>query len=143
MNDKVKRDGTDISDYLFNPEKKRVDRTYFYWHVGYLQAVRYCDWKLNLLGEFSEKERQNILNSTYKHTVFPDHAELYNLRSDPGETTDVADKFPGMVAQIRKMAERSRKIKNDRTWQPADRRVEVGRALLHAAEKQYLFNPWV
>jgi arylsulfatase A-like enzyme len=108
MNDKVKRDGTDISDYLFNPEKKRVDRTYFYWHVGYLHAVRYCDWKLNLLGEFSEKERQNILNSTYKHTVFPDHAELYNLRSDPGETTDVADKFPGMVTQIRKMAEKEK-----------------------------------
>jgi hypothetical protein len=78
------------------------------WHIGYLQAVRYGDWKLNLLGAFSEKKLQNILNSTYKHIVFPGHAELYNLRSDPGETTDVAEKFPEMVAQIRKIAEKEK-----------------------------------
>jgi len=108
MSDKVKRDGNDISDYLFNPVEKREARPYFYWHVGYIQAVRYGDWKLNLLGDFSEEERQNILKSTYKHTVFPDHIELYNLRSDPGETTNVADKFPEIVAQIRQLAEKEK-----------------------------------
>lgn len=105
---KVKRDGTDISDYLFNPGEKREARPYFYWHVGYLQAVRFGDWKLNLLGEFSEKEQQNILKSTYGHTVFPEQVELYNLRSDPGEKTNVADKNPEIVAQIRRLAEKEK-----------------------------------
>jgi len=35
--------------------------------MGYLQAVRYGDFKVNLLGQFSVEERQNVLNSTYKH----------------------------------------------------------------------------
>jgi arylsulfatase len=30
---------------------------------------------------------------------------LYNLRTNPGETTNVADKFPEIVAQIRQLAE--------------------------------------
>ncbi|QGY46795.1 sulfatase-like hydrolase/transferase [Maribellus comscasis] len=106
INDSIKRDGTDISDYLFNPAKIREDRPFFYWHVGYLQAVRYGDWKLNLLGQFSKEEQQNILKSTYGHTVFPDNIELYNLRSDPGEKTNVADKNPEIVAQIQKLAEK-------------------------------------
>jgi arylsulfatase len=33
---------------------------------------------------------------------------LYNLRSDQGETTNVADKFPEIVAQIRKLAEKEK-----------------------------------
>ncbi len=108
LNDIVKRDGADISDYLFNPGVIREPRPSFYWHVGYLMAVRYGDWKLNLLGDFTEDEQQNILKSTYKHTVFPDHIELYNLRSDTGETINVADKFPEIVAQIRKLAEKEK-----------------------------------
>jgi arylsulfatase A-like enzyme len=103
--DKVKRDGTDISDYLFHPAVEREARPYFYWHVGYLQAVRYGDWKLNLMGKFSEKEQQNILKSTYGHTLFPDHIELYNLHSDPGETVNVADKNPEVVTRILQLAE--------------------------------------
>jgi arylsulfatase A len=104
--DDIKRDGMDISDYFINPEEEREARPYFYWHVGYLQAVRYGDWKLSLLGQFSESEQQNILKSTYKITQFSDQIELYNLRSDPGETTNVADKNPDIVAQLRKLAEK-------------------------------------
>ncbi len=106
INDNVKRDGIDISDYLFNPTKIREARPYFYWHVGYLQAVRYGDWKLNLLGRFSKEEQQNILKSTYGQTVFPDNIELYNLRSDPCEKTNVADKNYEIVTQIQKLAEK-------------------------------------
>jgi arylsulfatase A-like enzyme len=105
----VKRDGSDISDYLFNPAKEREPRPYFYWHVGYIQAVRYGDWKLNLQAEFSLEERQNILSSTYKNATFPDQVELYNLKSDPGETKNVADKNPEIVRDLMEMAEREKK----------------------------------
>ncbi|MEX2028747.1 MAG: sulfatase [Candidatus Curtissbacteria bacterium] len=110
LNDNVKRDGSDISDYLFNPGIKREPRPYFYWHAGYLMAVRYGDWKLNLLGQFSEEERQNIMKSTYGGTHFSDNVELYNLIEDPGETEDVSEKHPETVKKIMGMAEKERNV---------------------------------
>lgn len=95
VNDGKKRDGRDISDYLFNPGKEQPDRPYFYWHVGYLEAVRYGDWKLKLKGKYSRDEIQ-------AH-------ELYNLRSDPGESNNVADKHQEIVEKLVKMAEQERK----------------------------------
>jgi arylsulfatase A len=103
--DKVKRDGIDISDYFFNPGVEREPRPYYYWHVGYLQGVRYGNWKVSLLGRFSEEEQLDIMNSTYRSTLFSDHTELYNLREDPGETNDVSEKYPEIAALILKLAE--------------------------------------
>ncbi len=109
LNDDVKRDGMDISDYLFNPGVKREPRPYYYWHVGYLQAVRYGDWKLSLLSQFSKEAQQNIMKSTYNVThLFPDHLELYNLSEDPGEMNDVSEKHPEIVAEILKLAEKEK-----------------------------------
>jgi arylsulfatase A-like enzyme len=102
---KVKRDGIDISDYFFNPGAERKPRPYFYWHVGYLQGVRYGDWKVSLLGGYSEEQQQEILNSTYRSALFSDHIELYNLREDPGESNDVSEEHPEMVSLILKLAE--------------------------------------
>jgi len=82
-----------------------MPRPYFYWHVGYLQAVRYGDWKVNLLGRFSEEEQREIMKSTYGNTLFSDHIELYNLREDPGETNDLSEKYPEMMALMLKLAE--------------------------------------
>ena len=103
-----KRDGKDISDYLFNPAKTREARPYFYWHVGYLQAVRYGDWKLSLLGQFSAEEQQKILQSTYRIVQFSDQIELYNLREDPGEKNDVSEEHPEIVAQLLELAEKEK-----------------------------------
>ena len=100
----MNRDGIDISDYFFNPGIVRDPRPYFYWHVGYLQGVRFGDWKLNLLGQFDEPIQENILKSTYKIVEFPDKMMLYNLRSDPGEKTNVADQYPEIVKQLMKLA---------------------------------------
>ena len=102
--DKIKRDGLDISAYLFDPGELREARPFFYWHAGYLMAVRFGDWKLNLLGGFSEDEKKNILKSTYNLTHFPEGIELYNLRKDPGEAMDIAEDFPEMVEMITEMA---------------------------------------
>lgn len=129
--DETKRDGTDISDYLFNPGAGRQPRPYFYWHVGYLQAVRYGDWKLNLLADFSEKEQQDILKSTYGHTVFPNQVELYNLRSDPEEANNLADKNPEIVAQIRKLAEKEKSALGEYT----NKGPEVRKTILIASPK--------
>jgi len=104
INDNVKRDGIDISDYFFNPEKEREPRPYFYWHVGYLQAIRYGNWKLNLQGGLSKEEKQNILKSTYNNALIADHLELYNLNTDPFESTNVADEYPEIVDKLIEIA---------------------------------------
>lgn len=92
--DKIKRDGKDISGYLVNPGGQPEPRAFFYWHVGYLEAVRYGDWKLHLAGEFSRKEQKE--------------PELYNLRNDPRETTDLAAENPDVVEKLTSMAEKQK-----------------------------------
>ena len=104
IDDKIKRDGLDISAYLFDPGKVRAARPFFYWHAGYLMAVRYGDWKLNLLGGFSDEEKKNILKSTYNLTQFPEGIELYDLQEDPGEAMDISEDFPEIVEMITEMA---------------------------------------
>jgi arylsulfatase A-like enzyme len=90
----IKRDGKDISDHLFNPQRLQPDRPYFYWHVGYLRAVRYGDWKIHLTGKFSKEKDSEI--------------SLYNLKNDPGELKNIADKNPKIIKQLLALAEREK-----------------------------------
>jgi len=96
LNDHVKRDGIDISELFFHPGKEQTKRPFFYWHVGYLQAVRYGDWKVYIPGDFK------FLQHEQKKTT------LYNLRTDPGESTDVADENQDILHDLLDMAERER-----------------------------------
>lgn len=107
--EKIIRDGEDISPYFFHPASPSVARPFFYWHAGYLMAVRYGDWKLNLLGGFSEQERDNIMKSTYNLTQFPEGIELYNLKEDPSESKDYAKDHPEIVDRLVEMAEVQKK----------------------------------
>lgn len=115
VDDGVKRDGIDITEYFFTPGAEQADRPYFYWHVGYLQAVRYGDWKLNLLGRFSEEEQQNIRKSTYRIVDFSDRIELYNLREDPGESNDKAAEHPEIIAKLLELAEKEKRALGEYT----------------------------
>jgi arylsulfatase A-like enzyme len=124
IEDNVKRDGQDISDYFIHPGKEREARPYFYWHVGYLHGVRLGDWKLVLLGTFSESEQQNILKGARK-TQFSDQIELYNLRSDPGETTNIADKNPEIVETLLKLVEKQKKALGEWTDQGPEVRKTI------------------
>ncbi len=107
--DQVKRDGIDILDYFINPAAERDPRPYYFWHVGYLQAVRYGDWKLDLLGRFDGTAQENIKKSSYKIVEFPDDIMFYNLRTDPAEKTDVSDQYPEIVNHLMELAEAEKK----------------------------------
>jgi arylsulfatase A len=107
--EKIVRDGKDISQYLFQPEFPSEPRPFFYWHAGYLMAVRYGDWKLNLLGSFSDHERENIIKSTYNLTQFPPKIELYNLKEDPSESKDLAEAYPEIIEQLMDLAQQQKK----------------------------------
>ena len=84
----VKLDGLDLGPLLKNPTA-RLDRDALFFHYPHyygtttpVSAVRAGDWKLL---EYFEDE----------------HVELYNLREDPGETTDLASQMPGKADQLR------------------------------------------
>jgi arylsulfatase A-like enzyme len=72
-------------------ERKKLKREYLFWHYPHYHgsgwtpgsAVRNGDWKLIVRYE-------------------DNRTELYNLRSDPSESTDVSTKFPQIVSQLQK-----------------------------------------
>ncbi len=125
INDHVKRDGTDISEYFFKPGIEQEPRPYFYWHVGYLQAVRHGDWKLNLLGTFTEDERKNISKACYGTSPDIRQLELYNLRSDPGEKINVADQHPEIVDLLKEMVMEEKRVLGEWT----NKGIEVRKTL--------------
>jgi arylsulfatase len=80
-------DGVSIAPTLLGqPEKQKKPAHLFWEFTGYggQQAVRLGDWK---------GVRQNMQKGNLK-------VELYNLRDDPGEKNDVADKHPDIVKRI-------------------------------------------
>ena len=86
--DAVKLDGLDLKPLLKNPAAK-LDRDALFFHYPHyygtttpVSAVRAGDWKL--LEYFED-----------------DHVELYNLRDDLGETTDLAGQLPDKANELR------------------------------------------
>lgn len=74
-------DGVSILPTLLGQEEKQADRDRFYWEAAPQQAIRVGDWK-------AYRPRQNA------------PLQLYDLRQDIGERTDLADARPDMVAQL-------------------------------------------
>jgi len=75
--------------------KKQKRHAYLYWEFhedGGRQAVRAGDWK-------AVRERIASGNPTF---------ELYNLKDDPGETTNLAGKYPGRAKKLQKMMDSAR-----------------------------------
>ena len=66
---------------------KQMEHKYLYWEFyeqGGRQAVRLGDWK---------GVKYDLIN-------LESELEIYNLQSDPFETTNVADKYPGIVKKM-------------------------------------------
>lgn len=85
-------------------EQKKHETMYWEFHEqGGRQALRKGNWKLVKYQVFDPK-----LTTT----------ELYNLESDPGETTNVAEKHPDLVAELSKLMAQSRVPSDIFNFQP-------------------------
>lgn len=97
-----KIDGMDFSAMLSDPEAKSPRDTFFYYSGFDLHGVRQGDWKLHVR-KFSGWDLENGA-----HMKFEEVCELYNLREDAGETNNVADSHPEIVARLMALLEQCR-----------------------------------
>ncbi len=81
-------DGVDLLPLVADP-KATGGREFLFWRFGPQMAVRAGDWKL-VRASLTDEE----------HGPPPPAPMLFNLKDDPGETTDVAAKYPGRVKDL-------------------------------------------
>jgi arylsulfatase A len=142
-------DGTSLLPLL---DGKPIQReTPLYWQFNFAQskpkvAMRIDDWKI--LGKISEPDRKPTADITDEIQQSIKRAELtgfelYNLREDIGETTDLAEKEPkrlaAMSAQLRKLY---REVRDESPVWPAWEwaRFEGGR--IRAAREAGIWPEW-
>ena len=102
-------DGRDIWPLLTDPAAKSPHEAfYYYWDNG-LDAVRSGEWKLHFPHAYrSLQGTPGKDGQPNGYVQAKTGLELYNLKSDPGEKTDVAAANPEVVARLQKLAEIAR-----------------------------------
>jgi len=106
-------DGLNIWPLLADePDARSPHQAYFTWHGNnQLQAVRSAEWKLVLPHAYrSLTGRPGGLDGipAQYETVEVKTPELYHLRDDPGETQDVAARYPAVVQRLLVLVENAR-----------------------------------
>jgi arylsulfatase A len=96
--DDLKIDGADITPLLYGKSKESPRPAHFYFNGDRLEAVRSGPWKLALA---PQRELNGKPCPTETGTF---RAKLYNLDSDIGEASDVADEHPEVVKRLQKFA---------------------------------------
>lgn len=102
-------DGKDISN-IWLGKQDELDRPYFYYQHYYLRGVRKGDWKVMLKHEEGPKSATaKWRNHVAAKDARPLKAhQLFNLKNDIGETTNLAAKHPEKLAELLKLAEWAR-----------------------------------
>lgn len=103
-------DGIDIWPLLTQPDAKSPhDVYYYYWDNG-LDAIRSGEWKLHFPHAYRSLQgppgKDGMPNGYVQAKTT--EIELYNLKSDPSEKTNVAAANPEVVAKLQKLAEVAR-----------------------------------
>jgi len=94
-------DGKDIWPLLAGePGARSPHEAFYYYYLEQLQAVRSGKWKLYL--PLKKKWRN------FRGDARPSPARLYDLDADMGETANLADRHPEVVARLLALAEKAR-----------------------------------
>ncbi len=84
---------------------------FFYYHRNELHAVRYKDWKLYFPHRYRTLSGRpggsGGLPADYDYVDLKE-ASLYNLSADPGETKNLIDEEPELVARMNVLADSMR-----------------------------------
>ena len=90
-------DGRDLSPVLFGTSRESPREAHYYFAGYNLQAVRQGPWKLAVAPQTDPVGKDTAEASREK-------PRLYNLDADVGETTNVAERHPEVVAKLLKLA---------------------------------------
>jgi arylsulfatase len=105
-------DGKDVMP-LFTQESTESphEAYFFYYDVNQLQGVRYGDYKLYFEHTYrtmaGQPQGKDGSPGDYTYLTL-DEVELYHLPTDPGERTNIAEKHPEVIAQIKALADEMR-----------------------------------
>lgn len=107
-----KIDGKNVWPVITGKSAKSPHEAYFYYYKrNELHGVRYGDWKLYFPHSYrtlnGREGGRNGLPVPYEQNTVSE-IELYNLKEDIGETSNVASENPEVVEQIKKIADRIR-----------------------------------
>jgi arylsulfatase A len=101
-------DGNDIRPILFDDEGAEAEHeAFFYYKRNTLEAVRSGKWKLHLRRE-KPKEKGNPTIDRGAEPETEELNELYDLDADIGETKNVYNQHPDVVANLNAKAEACR-----------------------------------
>ncbi|MEM1450756.1 MAG: sulfatase-like hydrolase/transferase [Planctomycetota bacterium] len=108
-------DGVSLVTLLTAPDEINFRRDYVYYWGGALLAVRRDAFKLVFPHRFASTEGMEPGENGFPgpQRSFEFEGALYDLDADPGETTDVADEHPDVVARLEAVAERARAALGD------------------------------
>jgi len=107
-----KIDGKDIRPLMFGtaPKQSPHDAFYCYYANGQLQAVRDRRWKLHFPHGYRTMDggAGGTGGIPTKYSQARIGLELFDLKTDVGETTNVADANPKIVKRLQRLAEDAR-----------------------------------
>lgn len=98
-------DGKNILPILMGRETESPHQFLYYYNGTNLQAVREGNWKLHLPRTANDQPFWSKKPNRKKGFVTLKEPCLYNLSTDLGEQTNVADRHPDVVSRLQKQAE--------------------------------------
>jgi len=106
-----KIDGKDVSRVILGKRRaKSPTEIFLYINAHTLEAARQGDWKLNYPHSYISVAKGGTDGKRGKGARGKiNDFELYNLKDDMGETTDVAEQYPEIVKQIKERADQEMK----------------------------------
>ena len=106
-------DGKDLLPQLTGRQKEPPHLLFFGFEPeGMLMSVRYKNWKLTLPSRATAGADELL------------DFEVYQLENDPGETINVASKFPEIEDQLRQFGEKAKQAIRDHTKMPQKNFIE-------------------
>ncbi len=128
-------DGKDISDLMVGKMGAVSAHAAFYCYYGReLQAVRDRRWKLHFPHMYRSLDGKvpGMNGHAVRYEQLEIGMELFDLKNDVGETTNVADQYPNVVARLKKHAEHARQTLGDKLTGRKGSEVRPHRTLAQA-----------